>query len=285
MLGTMIRGRWPCTVASSLLVAVFATDARADETRECAAAYEQAQRQQQKSELISALDAAERCARSTCPALLRNECTNWMPEIRSKTPSLVVRVRASDGCTRTDAMVDVGGPSRKGAAGTDTLLIDPGVHEIRVTDPAGTASKVQTINFAPGERRDIDVDFATEGAVCTSPTNKIKVAGIEIAKPTLYIGAAGAGLLLGGALFGLIGAIKRSDLDECKPNCPQERIDGVRPFFVAGDVMAGFGILALGAATVMFLTADDTKTPSTPSAKTSPSARLMVTAQGIGGVF
>jgi hypothetical protein len=280
MLGRMTGGRW-LGLPIVVLVGLFGGEAHADETRECAAAYEQAQRQQQKAELLSALDAAERCARPSCPALLRDECSHWVPAIRSKLPSLVVNVRASDGCTRSDSPVDPGGPSRK-AAESGALLIDPGVHDIRVTDPVSSASKVQTINFAPGERRDIDVDFAPEGAVCTPASSSRKVAGFTIAKPTLIIGAAGGGLLLGGALLGLIGAIKRSDLDECKPNCPQERIDGVRPFFVAGDVMAGFGILALGAATVMFLTVD----AKTPAASTpEPRARIVVGANGIGAVF
>src|SRR5262249_17243566 len=143
----------------ALIAMLGAKDAYADERAECAAAYEQTQRLQQKSELIAALDAAERCARATCPSLLRNECARWGPEIDAKLPGIVIRVRGSDGCMHDDATLSLTTPTRKDPD-SETILLDPGVHEIKVTDPSSSEQKTQTINFAPGERRDIDVDFA-----------------------------------------------------------------------------------------------------------------------------
>ncbi len=249
----------------------IATRAAADETRECAAAYERTQRLQLRSELVSALEAAERCARPTCPDLLKNECAVWSKEIRAKLPQLVVHVRDSDGCDRTDAKIEVSGGWRKEG---NALLLDPGKRTIVVSDPASSQSRTQTIDFARGERREIDVDFAPpEGAVCATKRSK------RVSTLTLVLGGVGGGLLLAGATLGGIGAMKRSDLDECKPNCSQERIDGVRPFFVAGDVIAGFGVLALGAAAITFFASTDTK------AETAARSRLLVGPGGIGATF
>ncbi|MBX3207680.1 MAG: hypothetical protein KF764_21705 [Labilithrix sp.] len=267
-------------VAASLLVAprgasADSTPARADETRECAAAYEQTQRQQQKSELIGALASAERCARSSCPALLKDECARWVTDLRPKLPSLVVRVRGGDGCARTDAKLEVDGATRKDPR-ADALLVDPGVHVVKVTDPASGQTKAQSINFAPGERRDIDVDFASDEVTCgktgvTTPVGRIPTV-------TLVLGSIGAGLVVAGATVGLVGASKRSDLDDCKPGCTREQIDDVRPFFLAGDVLAGFGILALGAAAVTYF-ARDTRA----AASTRP--RFVFGASGVGASF
>ena len=246
-----------------------------DETRACAAAYEMTQRQQQKSELIDALDSAERCARPSCPALLKDECARWAADLRPKLPSLVVRVRGADGCTQTNAKLDVDGTTRK-HPGLDALLVDPGVHEVKVTDPVSRQTKTQRINFAPGERRDIDVDFATSDAACAGGGLKTPVG--RISTLTLALGSVGAGLVLTGAGVGLIGASKRADLDECRPGCSRERIDEVRPFFLVGDVLASFGILALGAAAMTYFAAD-----SKAAASTRP--RIVIGASGVGASF
>jgi hypothetical protein len=229
----------------------------ADERDECAAAYEQTQRLQQKSELVAAADEAARCARPSCPALLKDECGRWATEIRAKLPSLVVRVRGVDGCERADARVAVAGGSRHGETPDDVWYVDPGSHEIKVTDHVSGRVKTQTINFAQGERRDIDVDFAPPDVVCHPQPAAAKTGPFaDIPKLSLILAGVSGGLLLAGAASGLIGASKRSALDDCKPNCPSDRIDAVRPFFIAGDVLAGLGILVLGSAAVAFFAAD-----------------------------
>jgi hypothetical protein len=241
---------------------VFANDAAADERIECAKAYEQAQRLQQRSELVNAFDAAERCARPSCPALLRDECVQWTTSIKQKTPQIVARVKASDGCMRSDAKIEAAGYRRREG---ETLFVDPGVHEITITDPTTGRTKTETIDFAQGERRDIDVDFAPANAACEpngSPTPVSRhVKSRPIPTVTWVLGGIGAGLVLGGATLGLIGASKRSDLEACKGACTSDQIDETKTFFIAGDVLAGFGILALGVAAVTFFTRDEARAP------------------------
>lgn len=226
-------------LAAALLLALFfAPPARADEREECAASYERAQRARQRAELVTAHAAALRCARSSCPGLLRDECGTWVDEIRRAQPRLVVRVRDADGCPRDDASIDVGGPAERDA---EAFVIDPGRHAITVRDPRSSRSRSLAIDFTPGERRDIDVDFTRPGAVCRRRT---------FSPMTVALGASGGGLVLVGATLGILGVVKRGGLDDCKPGCSEDRLGGVRPFFVAGDVVAGVGLLLLGAAAV-----------------------------------
>jgi hypothetical protein len=249
-------------LAAAVATIAFARHARADERAECAHAFEQTQRFQQDREMLDALDDAERCARPSCPAVLQQECARWVGEIRGKVATLKVRVRGSDACTADQARVDVGGRHRKTNNG---VLLDPGRHEIVATEPSNGRTKTETIDFASGERREIDIDFAPPGAVCgggAEPTpSRLPPT------PALILGAVGGGLLLAGATAGIIGAVKRGDLDDCKPNCSSDRIDPVRTFFVAGDVMGGFGLLALGTAAAIWILA---KPAGAPKAATPP---------------
>lgn len=224
------------------LATTSSSAARADERDECAAAYEQSQRAERKAELVSALDSAERCARTTCPGLLRDECAQWVTTIRSKQPHLVVRVIGADGCPRENARIEVSGGSKVEA---DDIVVDPGPHTIKVFDPASSRSKTQKISFAPGERRDIDVDFGAPGAVCGGAEKSSTITPV-----TLGLGASGAGLFVVGVTLGIIGAAKRGGLDDCRPNCSQDRLDGVDAFFIAGDVVGGLGLALLGAAAI-----------------------------------
>lgn len=220
----------------------------ADDLHECAAAYEQTQRLQQKSETLAAIEAAERCAKPVCPALLRDDCTRWASELPAKLPSLVLHVRGGDGCPRPEAQVTLDGPFRKGSG--SSLLLDPGTHEITVVDPTTNQSRKQSLNMSPGEKRDIDVDFAPPGAVCPRPQQSTPIGKV----PTISLIAVtvGAGFVLTGAGLGLVGASKRSDLDDCKPSCSDERVDAVRPFFIAGDVLAGVGVVALALGAISY---------------------------------
>jgi hypothetical protein len=236
-----------CAVVATAALGLAPRAARADERVECANAYEQTQRAQQKSTLLAALEDAERCARPTCPALLSTECSRWTTEIRSKIPNLVIRVRGSDGCSHDGAKIEVSGASRK-EDDSDTILVDPGVHHVKVTDPVSDRWKIQTMDFAPGERRDIDVDFGAPDATCGPPPKPETPR--RAARTSLVLGAIGGGLVVTGVGLGIIGAVKRSDLDSCKPGCSQDRIDAVRPFFVSGDVVSAIGLLTIGAGVV-----------------------------------
>jgi hypothetical protein len=240
----------------ALLVVLFAGDARADERVECAKAYEQTQRLRQKNELLSALDDAHRCARPTCPELLRKECTQWSSEIEAKLPRLTARVRGADGCFRRDPIIEVSGAHR--AMPDGNVALDPGVHELRVVDSVSGSTKTQTIDFAEGERRDIDFDFAPPDLACGAtapPPPPPPPPSRQIPTTSIVLGAVGGGLLLTGMTLGIIGAVKRGDLNDCKPNCSSDRIDGVRTFFVAGDVIGGLGLLTLGAGVAVYFLA------------------------------
>ena len=264
----------------TLLATLLApASAAADELHDCAAAYEQTQRLQQKNQSFAAIDAANQCAKPECPALLRDDCAKWATELAAKLPSLVLHVRGGDGCARPEAQVTIDGPFKRGE-GT-ALLMDPGTHEITVVDPITNASRKQTLNVAAGEKRDIDVDFAPPGAVCPKHEQSTPIGKV----PTLSLvaGTVGAGFVLIGAGLGIGGAVKRSNLDDCKPSCSDERVDAVRPFFIAGDVFAGVGVVALALGAISYFMLQPPTKKSLPAGSTTTG--WFLTPSGAGATF
>lgn len=247
--------------------------AHADERAECAKAYEQTQRSRQEGNVVHALDDADRCAQPSCPELLRNECGTWAKDLRASVARIVIRVRGSDACAAEQPSIVASPHARREG---DGWLVDPGVQELTVNDTMSSKTKKVQFDLRPGERREIDVDFAEPNATCSkgspngvAPTSEGPLQRI----PMLSVGLGSVGLgfvVLGGAL-GVIGAGKRDDLDACKPNCSEERLDGVRPYFVIGDTVAVIGLVAIGAAIAVYFT--------------SPKAPVKAAANGVSVSF
>lgn len=223
-----------------------ASTAHADERAECARAYEQSQRLQQRGENAKALAAAERCAQPSCPALLAEECKPWVTQIQKQLSRVEVHVIGSNGCPAHDPAIEIDRVRRTQAG---AIFVDPGIHEVRAVDAATKRIVDKTINATTGDVQVVELGFAAEGVVCTEPGAS---SGRGIPKVAVGLGIAGGALLLTGVVLGVVGAVKRSDLDACKPACSNDQIDGARSFFVAGDVIGAVGILTLGAAAAAF---------------------------------
>jgi len=250
---TMRPVRAALAISILLSSAVVSTSARGDERVECARAYEQAQRLQQSGENRKALDAAQRCAQPTCPALLAEECKPWVAQISQQLSRLEVHVVGSDACPAHDFAIEI--DRVKQPAGSE-LLVDPGVHEVRVVDPATKRTADRTINAAAGQRHVVELGFAPPGAVCEGASQAVAPPPSSgIPKAAVGLGIAGGTLLLTGIVLGVVGVVKRSDLDSCKPGCSADAISGARTFFLAGDVVGGVGVLALGAAAAVYFLA------------------------------
>lgn len=265
MIRAMRGSRGVLALALAGATSLGSKTAHADERAVCARAYEQAQRLPQSGENKRALESAMRCAQPSCPGLLVEECKQWVTQLRQQLSRLEVHVSGSDACPLRDATIEI---DRVKQAIDAEILVEPGVHEVRAIDNGGKRVAEQTINVAKNETRVVELGFAPSGALCTGTAYGPPAPSKGIPKVALGLGIAGGALLLTGVVLGVVGALKRSDLDECKPDCSAERIDGARTFFVAGDIIGAVGILTLGAgAAAWLLGGEDVDAP-----KRSPSA-------------
>src|ERR1700761_4750679 len=118
----MRKGLTPFAIAFGMLAVLGPKRAEADDLHDCAASYEQTQRLQQKGQLVEALEEADKCSKPVCPAVLRDDCAKGGPDPEQNLPSIVLHVRAADGCALTEARVTIDGSSRKGSGGA--LFVD-----------------------------------------------------------------------------------------------------------------------------------------------------------------
>jgi hypothetical protein len=251
-------------VAALLSITSFA---HADERAECAKAYEQAQRLSQQEQVMKAVEAAQRCSRNTCPALLSSECREWTQQWRARLARVVLDVKGADACAARDYRVEI---DRVKRTESGDLLVDPGVHEIRVVDPASGNTKDDTVDLAAGSRRTLSFDFAPPGAQCAGASSEASTkTPSSVPTPAIVLWVAGGVMLATGITVGLVGAGKRGDLDDCRPSCSRERLDDTQLFFTVGDIVGGIGIASLAAgALVYFLVKNDVQPRGTTTGLT-----------------
>ena len=224
----------------------------ADATKlRCAHGYEMSQRLRQDGKLQKAREQALSCAQTTCPAVLRADCTTWMAELDSAIASVVVDVRDAHGQPVLAAQVSVDGAALTRSLDGRALPLDPGERHFRVILPSGQLLERNVVvnEGKKGQYLRFDVP-----PVATQPP-----ATSRQLSPWAY--GATATAVMGGvgfAYFGLQGRAEEQRLDDaCAPSCSRSDVSALRRTYVAADVSLGVGIAALGVLSYLWLTSTD----------------------------
>ena len=256
----------PCLAfALALAVGLAAGPAFGDDTNDCSRAYERGQRLRQQSKLRDARSELVICAQDRCPPVLRKDCVGWLAEVTETIPAIAIQARGADGCDRPFATAWVDGVLVPHGAEGRPIDIDPGPHSVRV-DVDG-AMVEQTVVVSAGDRRRIvTLSSVTHPASCgvAAPPPPLKVEvpvgtpqreGARPVPALVYLlGGAGVVSLGVGAGFGIVGWSQKGTLDGCKGSCSNRDVDTMQRTFVVGDVAIGLGVVALAAATVLYVT-------------------------------
>lgn len=253
----------------ALGLGLVATPARADDTDDCSRNYELAQRSRQQSKLVAARSQLLVCAQDRCPAVLRKDCVAWLAEVNAALPAIAVQARGNDGCDRPLATVWLDGTLVPRGAEGRPIDLDPGPHGVRVDIDSSMVE--QTVVVSAGDRaRVVTLSPAGPKATCGAPAGSAAGLGPpapppdgpphehEGARPVpalVYV-LGGVGLVgLGvGAGFGIGGLSQKSTLDQCKGSCSNRDVDTMQRTFLVSDIATGVGIVALAAATIVYLT-------------------------------
>jgi hypothetical protein len=222
--------------------------ARADEPDKaaCHGAYEQGQRLRRGKKLIEAREKLLLCARDPCPAVFQPECAKWLGELDAEVPTVVVALEGKVEGDGAHVLVD-GAPFSPQVDGI-ARPIDPGPHEFVIeTDRVRIAQKATIVE---GEKAQRVVVTGVAGSGAERPP------GPERPVPPLAIGVGALGVAALGtsAVFGLIGLGQKSDIDKCTPNCTLDDVHSARRTFLVSDVALGVGLVAVGAAVVLYVT-------------------------------
>ncbi len=263
--------RWPhpsalfrvAAIALPASLSLVTAPALAQETQSpseadaCFTAAERAQPLMKQRRFREARAELEMCARDVCPRVARTDCRDWLADVASQQPSIVIAAHEVNGrhevrdVAGVRALVDGGIVIEKVDA--TPVPLDPGRHRVRV-ERAGLDPLEQNIELREGEKsRIVTFTWQTPWVMQDRPPER------GSARPTpasvWVLGALGVATLGAGTYFEASGFSKRSGLDSCKAaGCPQSRVDDAQGTMRIGDVTLGVGIALLASAGVLYLT-------------------------------
>jgi hypothetical protein len=236
-------------LTAAVLLAEF--PARADlppETLQaCHQGYEQGQRLRRAGHLIQARKELLTCARDPCPSVFQPECVAWLAEVDRVLPSVVLDVRTG-GMTVSEARVWLDGQALADKLDGRAISVDPGEHHLRV----------EIAGLAPVEKRELLVEGEKAHLVAfdLAPARAAPIPTVTRPTPWAAIVTTSVGVLAVGsfAYFGATGLARRDDvLNQCLEHCQSSDISYVREHFTIADVSLAVSVVALGAATYLWI--------------------------------
>lgn len=116
----------------------------------CAADAASGQEARDNAHLIEARKRFAACSSEACPLTIRRDCSEWLAQVNTRIPSLVISVRDASGRDVVDARVSVDGAPFQMTIDGQRRPVDPGPHLLRV-DPASGPGVEQRIVVLDGE--------------------------------------------------------------------------------------------------------------------------------------
>lgn len=242
------------TVASVL----GASSARAADD-DCVASHSEAQARRKQGRLIAARERLLVCSEKTCPELIRGDCAEWLAAVEKEIPSIVV-VATLDGRDVGDVHVFLDDVEVAEELEGKPIALDPGKHRLRVERDGSPPVEREVIAKLGQQNQAVPVELG-------APSSGGRPGDSSADAPpnhTLAYVLGGVGLVgLGAfAFFGLQGKNEYDRLkEECSPRCDASRSDSVRRDLLIADISLGVGLVGLGAATYLFVTAPSATKP------------------------
>jgi len=252
--------------------------ARADDKQACIAASEDAQQLRIDGKLRAAQTRLLACASAACPAIVRQDCAQWMSEVVAATPSIVLGARDAQGRDVLAVRVSVDGVPVGDRLDGRPMPVDPGVHLFRFesTTVPGVAADAQVLVRAGEKNREITVTLAIPPAPAIAAT--VGASG-DAGAPRDTAGAARSGVpaltwVLGGVALASLGTALAFDVaqaldynhlhDTCAGHCPPDQVDHVATERWIAAGAAGLGAVSLGIAAYVYFTRPAAARPPPP---------------------
>jgi hypothetical protein len=263
--GVLLGG---AAVALALSAAAAPPAAGHPDKKACIAASESAQKLRHDGKLRAAREQLLLCAKTECPAIVRADCGQWLNEVVSATPSVVVAARDTNGKETLAVKVSIDGELALPKLDGKSFAIDPGVHQLKyemddgmaideeVAIREGEKNRVLYVNFhkpAPPDSAAAPAAPASAPAASGRPATTIVTSRPGIPAGAWVFGALGVvGVGVGTYLF--LGASSDvSDLQHCAPLCKHSDVDAARTKALVADVAFGAAGVAVAAALWMAL--------------------------------
>lgn len=255
------------SVTLAILLATSSAVAQEDKAV-CVESHVAGQRAQRTGRLRVARDAYSQCTRSVCPPVIQSECFALLSEVDNELASIVVE-GTDDGRPTDDLFVYVDG-ERVADSTKEPITVDPGERTLRYETRDGRFLEQRVIFVRREKMRRMLARFSSR-----SEDGRPSLAGMpeprplepsrrtpapepprERPTPALVYVLGGVGLvgLSAFGTFGALGTARENELGRCAPRCDGDAVSGMYDRYLAADVSLSVGIVALGAATVLWLT-------------------------------
>ncbi len=283
-----LRARLAASLGAVLLLA-SAGVASADTVDECVSANTAAQALRRDGKLSSARAKLLQCGSSSCPAMVRDDCTRRLDDVDKAMPTIVFDLKDGAGHDLIDVTATVDGQPLIHALDGAPLPFDPGDHVFVFTE-AGQPPVTQSFVLKEGEkdRRERIVIGAAPAPVASTgpaiPSAPPATSGMPTQKvAALVVGGAGAvGLVVGAIFGGLTLSSASTQKSDCSSPTNCAHYSQAASAHSSGETdatvsnvgfIAGGALLAAGA--VLFFTAPR-------SSEQSPAAARLEVIPGVG---
>jgi hypothetical protein len=258
-----LSGPLVVTLLAPALLALGTGPAAAGQDRHaCFAAYERVQLAMRRSHLLEAREAASVCLADTCPSALRADCGEWLKDVESRLPSIVVECTTPDGKPVTDVRLRLDGRSWKEQPDGTASDVDPGEHVLRAERTFGAPIDVRVVVAEGRKAQRVVIQIPEERDPTTKPTVGTETPPStetpaqrtpQPVPPSTYVLVGVSALALGGfTFFAVTGKNAEHGLDSCSPHCSDDAVGSVRQRYIVADVLLGASLVALGLAAYTF---------------------------------
>ncbi len=255
---------------------------------QCVSAYQGAQVDMKQSALSSAREKLALCLAESCPNALHSDCAEWLKEIDRRQPSVVLSFKGKDGTPSTSVPATVDGKPFAGKTDGRAVDVDPGEHTFVFSPPGEPPVDVRVVVREGEKSQKVDATSKLyvapareprEGPLSTPPPATSK----ERPVPWPVFALGGLGLVGAGGFvgFGIAGTRGKADLEDCKPTCTEDQLSPVRTKFIVADVSLAIGIVAVGVATVLFLTRPEIEVPKKEARAANAGTRVRFFGNGV----
>jgi hypothetical protein len=245
-----------------------------DDKKTCVASFDRAQRLRAEGKLRDSRDALIECARDTCPALVRRDCTQWMGEVLTSLPSVVIGAQDATGKDLVKVRVSVDGNVVADRLEGKAFAVDPGAHVFRYELPDGTAVEEQVLVREGEKNRALMARFPNAGTAVVPlsvaplppqlppPTPTVRPPEEEPSTQSspanlivgLVSGIAGLGALGGSLAFDLMGTSEADALPCGKTHsCSSADTAPASQKYTYADVLLGVGAAAVVLGSVVLI--------------------------------
>jgi hypothetical protein len=234
---------------------------------QCFDAYEQAQRLRKDYKLRAAHGQLLTCAADSCPSFVRQDCSKWLGEVETSTPTIVVLAKHADGSAIDGAKATLDGAPLADSLDGRAVPVDPGPHDLRCEANGVVVQK--HIVVAEGQKNQpfymamdgADAAATSQGSSSAPPGEQaapVGSRGKRIPTATWVLGGVAAAGAISFAVFGIMGR----NVQSCAPNCTQSQVNDLRRDYLIADVSWITGLVAAGFALYFALTAPSSPPPA-----------------------